>query len=73
MADHGEEGLAHATGQAFDIILSDMPLLVMDGPDMKRAIRVHEAWTGAGVPIVGVTVHDLQSDCDRCLESGMDA
>jgi len=50
----------------------DGQMPVMDGLDATRAIRCHEAATGARRPIVGVTANLLPAYRSQCLAAGMD-
>ncbi|HCU68427.1 MAG TPA: hypothetical protein DGF30_04210 [Desulfomicrobium sp.] len=68
MAENGQEAVdALAGGQAFDIILMDIQMPVLDGLDATRAIRA----MGLGVPIIALTAHVLESDQQKSREAGM--
>ncbi|MBI3684399.1 MAG: response regulator [Acidobacteria bacterium] len=69
---NGELAVQAALEEQFDVILMDVQMPGMDGFDATRAIREHEAVTGARVPIVALTAHAMKGDRERCLESGMD-
>jgi CheY-like chemotaxis protein len=68
MAENGQEALdALAAGQAFDIILMDIQMPVLDGLEATRAIRA----MGLDVPIIALTAHVLESDQRKSQEAGM--
>jgi signal transduction histidine kinase/CheY-like chemotaxis protein len=72
VALHGGEALALLEQQAFDIVLMDLQMPVMDGIDATLAIRARERISGGHVRIVAMTAHAMNSDRDRCLNAGMD-
>jgi two-component system, sensor histidine kinase and response regulator len=63
---------------AFDLILMDCEMPVMDGFDASKAIREREAGqrgvdgSAPHVPIVALTAHALAEIREKCLRSGMD-
>jgi CheY-like chemotaxis protein len=76
VAEDGVTAVSLATGERFDAILMDCEMPGLDGYGATRAIRAHEAETGAGegerVPIIALTASALATDRTRALESGMD-
>jgi two-component system, sensor histidine kinase and response regulator len=64
--------------QAFDLILMDCEMPVMDGFEAAKAIRELEAGrhgdseSAPRVPIVALTAHALAEIREKCLRSGMD-
>jgi PAS domain S-box-containing protein len=68
VAQNGEEAVALAGGQPFDVMLMDCQMPVMDGYEATRRIRAR----GSRVPIIALTAHAMDGDRARCAEAGMD-
>jgi len=70
-ADNGQLGVARlaADPQAFDAVLMDMQMPVMDGCTATRAIRKTLELTD--LPVIAMTANTMQSDKDACLAAGM--
>jgi PAS domain S-box-containing protein len=74
IANHGKEAVALRTEQAFDAILMDCSMPVMDGFEATQAIRVLEAKGAlARIPIIALTANAMKGDEEVCLAAGMDA
>ncbi|MCA1770151.1 MAG: response regulator [Halomonas sp.] len=70
LAASGEEALALAREQAFDLVLMDIRMPGMDGVETTRALRrLGGSWRDT--PVVAVTAHVLEEDRRRLLESGL--
>ncbi len=75
LCKNGEEATAayRAAGGAFDLVLMDCEMPVMDGVTATRRIRDIEQQAGLGkTPIVALTAHVLQEQRQRMLDAGMD-
>jgi CheY-like chemotaxis protein len=72
-ACNGEEALTLLSQAAFDAILMDVQMPVMDGLMATRKIREREATTNSHVPIIALTARAMQEDEPICIEAGMDA
>jgi CheY-like chemotaxis protein len=72
LADNGQLGLqaVAATQPAFDAVLMDVQMPVMDGYTATRAIRQELGLTD--LPIIAMTANAMASDRAACLEAGMD-
>ena len=69
VVSNGQEAVDQIAARAFDLVLMDMQMPVMDGTDATRAIRATPR--GARIPIVAMTANAFQEDRDRCIAAGM--
>ena len=73
VAHDGREALARFGEQAFDVVLMDVQMPVMDGLSASREIRSLEARRGTGrTPIIALSASVLDEDRSAALEAGMD-
>ena len=70
-AVNGQAGVEWAEARAFDVILMDVSMPVMDGQEATRRIRAG-AGPSAATPIIAVTAHALPEEVARFREAGMD-
>lgn len=69
-ASHGLEGLEILTERgraAFDLVLTDIEMPVMDGYALASSLRE----LAPGLPVIGLTAHAMAEARQHCLEVGM--
>lgn len=71
VASDGQKAVEEAAAGAYDLILMDCQMPVMDGFTAARAIRKTEEGLGRCTPIIAMTANTQEEDCQRCLAAGM--
>ncbi len=69
IANNGAEALQKLEAAAFDLVLMDMQMPVMDGLTATRKIRQHDRLKQ--LPVLAMTASALPSDRSQCLQAGM--
>ncbi len=72
LVEDGAEAVRLVESEAFDIVLMDIEMPVMDGFEATRLIRQREEITGRRLPIIALTAHAVSGFRDQCLAAGMD-
>lgn len=70
-AENGEIAIEKVQNEAFDLILMDCSMPVMDGYEATRIIRSMPEPV-CTIPIIALTANALAGDESRCREAGMD-
>jgi signal transduction histidine kinase/CheY-like chemotaxis protein/HPt (histidine-containing phosphotransfer) domain-containing protein len=71
IAENGKEALDQLDRHAFDAVLMDCQMPVMDGYSATRIRREKEVG-GKHVPIIAMTANAMAGDREKCLKAGMD-
>jgi len=69
LADNGQEALDAVQADAFDAVLMDVQMPVMDGYAATRAIRRDDRYKD--LPIIAMTAHAMAGDAQKSLDAGM--
>ena len=73
IANNGQEAVEAAQDQAFDLILMDCHMPVLDGFSATTSIREHELNSGKTyTPIIALTADVQKGIEEQCRQSGMD-
>ncbi len=70
-AVNGVEAIDRVRDGAYDMILMDVQMPVMDGLTATRRIRAMGSKALRDVPIIAMTANVLPEQIERCLEAGM--
>jgi CheY-like chemotaxis protein len=74
IAENGKEALDRFAAGAYDAVILDLQMPVMDGLEAVRAIRALERERGAAPgPILALSANTEGADFMRCLEAGFTA
>lgn len=69
LASHGQEALSLWSPDAFDVVLTDVNMPIMNGYELAGAIRQQDSH----IPIIGVTANAMREEGERCIAVGMNA
>ena len=71
-AENGAQAVEAMGRGAYDLVLMDVQMPVMDGLSATRAIRASGAPAGQSTPIIAMTANVLPEQVQTCLAAGMD-
>lgn len=71
-AVNGQEAVQRAREAAYDLILMDVMMPLMDGFDATRGIRNDKEGKNTKTPIIALTANAMKGDREKCLDAGMD-
>ena len=71
VAENGEVAVEKVRQTAFDLVLMDVKMPVMDGYEATRAIRSLDGQRFADLPILGLTANAIAEQMEQCLLAGM--
>jgi polar amino acid transport system substrate-binding protein len=72
VANNGQEAVDQWSTEAFDAVLMDIQMPVLDGYLATAEIRRLEVAQGRHTPIIAMTAHAMKGDKEKCLDAGMD-
>ena len=72
LANNGAQAVQRVREFAFDLVLMDCQMPVMDGYQATAQIRQLPHGRGASLPIVALSANSMPGDRQKCLDAGMD-
>ena len=70
-AEDGGQAVEMMSSRAYDLVLMDVQMPVMDGMEATRAIRGGASQAGRNLPIIAMTANAFLDDRQACLDAGM--
>ena len=72
IAADGQQAVEMCSSGAFDLVLMDVHMPVLDGFEATARIRESERAKGIRTPLIALTANAMNGDRKRCLGAGMD-
>ncbi|MCF0062625.1 ATP-binding protein [Dyadobacter sp. LJ419] len=72
LADNGQSALDMFEKNAYDLVITDISMPVMDGVELTKRIRSHAHLGKARIPVIGFTGYTDKEKLDYYREIGMD-
>ncbi|MBI3131090.1 MAG: response regulator [Acidobacteria bacterium] len=69
IAGDGQEALERIRTEAYDAVLMDLQMPVMDG--YEATLQLRRQWDQAALPVIAMTAHALVHERERCATIGM--
>jgi CheY-like chemotaxis protein len=73
VVSNGEEAIEQLRSKAYDIVLMDVRMPVMDGFVATEYIRSHMEGVKKNTPVIALTASVLRTDLEKCIAAGMNA
>ena len=70
--ENGQEAVDAVAREAFDLVLMDYEMPVLNGLEAAQQIRAREVQTGGHLPLLALTAYAMDEDRTRLLRAGMD-
>ena len=72
-AKNGQEAVDLVESGAYDLVLMDIKMPVMDGLEATKTIRKMERADAATIPIVALTANAFEEDVQHSMQAGLNA